>query len=284
MADAPDILMLRNVGVTYDGRRWIFRNLNLRVEAQTICFIQAAPQSGRTTLLEVCGGLLAPTEGELHYRGVHTVACDYAAYQRLRRETGFIFSRGILLSNVNVYGNVALPLRYFSPEIGEAEIDRRVMAELEFFEIVDQANAMPATLNPDHRRRASMAAALASEPAVVLIDDPFEALDRRLTRRLIGLVKTLREERGVTFILAGDESPLNHEVADDILTLEEGALRHPRATDSIHMTRRFVRSDPMLTPAAAPTAAAPVGATIPAAAGAAATGATTAATLEGHRP
>ena len=173
-------ISLRNVGLTYRPRRKepfeAVRDISLDIHDRELFAIVGPTGCGKTSLLLLISGILTPTTGEIRIRG------GSVAEARARTEFGFIFQDPVLLPWRTALGNVRLPLEVTGYDA--ARRDARCHELLAFVHLERFADAMPHELSGGMKQRVAIVRALAHNPSILLMDEPFAALDEITKRRL----------------------------------------------------------------------------------------------------
>ncbi len=156
--------------------------------------------SGKTLALKLAAGLLMPSGGQVRVLGQDLGAMSKSALLTFRRQIGFVFQEGALFDSLSVAENVAYRLQEDS--VAPEEIEERVREALCFVEMEDAIDKLPAELSGGMRRRVSIARALVSRPPVMLYDSPTAGLDPVTAQTIITLILRLRDNQGVTSLLA----------------------------------------------------------------------------------
>ncbi|MFO7177477.1 MAG: ATP-binding cassette domain-containing protein [Pseudomonadota bacterium] len=212
------------------GDLWVLRDVSLSLPAGETLVVTGENGVGKSTLLYVCAGLIPATSGRVRLLGhvPNPNRPSELVHHGVRR--GFVFSGGGLLSNTSALGNVTLPLRYHADLFGldEAAIEaraRELLGELR----VSQADfhALPAHLSAGVRRRVSLARALAVSPNFLFLDDPDADLDAATKRLVYDLLERLRNDPGVTLIVATTSSELIERLGVPPRELAHGYLLGP---------------------------------------------------------
>lgn len=157
--------------------------------------------SGKTTLFNMIGGLERPTEGTVYIDEVDVAKLDAYELAWLRcRKIGYIFQTFNLIAVLTALENVALPMIFAG--VSREDRIRKATELLSLVGLGDRLHHKPAELSAGQQQRVAIARALANDPAIVLADEPTGNLDLHTGREIIGLLKKLNEERGVTIIAA----------------------------------------------------------------------------------
>ncbi|MCX5906050.1 MAG: ATP-binding cassette domain-containing protein, partial [Deltaproteobacteria bacterium] len=162
--------------------RMIFKDLSFRLAAGESYLMLGAGGSGKTLLLKLCADLLTPEKGKIIMEGVDLASAAKEVLQTLRPKIGFVFQDSALISNMAVFDNVALPLRYHQ-RWNPREIRARVEEKMALFG-VDRAfdRSIPSQLSQDMRKRVALARALALEPRLLFLDEPTGGLGPQAAR------------------------------------------------------------------------------------------------------
>ena len=183
------------------GAQWVHRELDLTVGQGDIVALVGGSGSGKTTLLRQMVGLLRPTLGQIRLFGEPLFAGNADAQRERRRRFGMLFQHGALFSALDVYDNIAFPLR----EQGiadEAEIRELVAIKLALVGIApEHAHRMPAELSGGMVKRVALARALALEPELLLLDEPTAGLDPDRSAAFVALIRALQAQLGLTVVL-----------------------------------------------------------------------------------
>jgi sulfate transport system ATP-binding protein len=177
--------------------------------------------SGKTTLLRILGGLEWPDRGQLLFDGK-----DVLPVSARLRGVGFVFQHYALFRHKTVFENVAFGLRVRKggPKLSEAEIRQRVEELLNLVQLGWLASRYPAQLSGGQRQRIALARALAIEPKVLLLDEPFGALDAKVRKELRRWLRRLHKELHVTSVLVTHDQEEALEVADRVVVMNEGRI------------------------------------------------------------
>ena len=182
------------------------RGVNLKVESGDFLAVLGPSGSGKSTLLNLIGALDKPTEGKLLIEGVDVSTLNDNQLAGLRRRVGFVFQFFNLIPRFTARENVELSMSI--ADIGRAE--RRKQAEdlLETVGLKERMNHKPAELSGGEQQRVAIARALANTPRFLLMDEPTGNIDSKTANEIMGLIKRLNEEKGVTIIMVTHDQRL----------------------------------------------------------------------------
>ena len=175
------------------------QGVNLKVENGDFLAILGPSGSGKSTLLNMIGALDKPTEGKVFIEGVDVSTLNDNELADLRREIGFVFQFFNLIPRLTARGNVELTMAI--PGLGKAERRKRAEELLETVGLKERVDHKPAELSGGERQRVAIARALANNPKFLLMDEPTGNIDSKTASEIIGLVKRLNEEKGVTIVV-----------------------------------------------------------------------------------
>ena len=177
--------------------------------------------SGKTSLLRIIAGLEHADRGQVFFEGE-----DATVREARERGVGFVFQHYALFRHLTVFENVAFGLRVKPRRIrpAEGEIRERVMRLLKLVQLEGFASRYPSQLSGGQRQRVALARALAIEPRVLLLDEPFGALDARVRKQLRQWLRQLHDEVKVTTILVTHDSEEACEVADRVAVMHEARI------------------------------------------------------------
>jgi NitT/TauT family transport system ATP-binding protein len=203
-ADAAAREVVRVAGVakvfeTAGGRTTALEGIDLVIGAGEFVSLIGPSGCGKSTLLRLIGDLTGPTSGSI------TVNDKPARQARLDRDYGIVFQAPVLFDWRTVQANVALPLEVKG--MSRAERDERIRAMLELVELRDFSRHYPYQLSGGMQQRVSIARALALEPAILLMDEPFGALDEMTRERLNSEVQRIWQQTGTTIVFVTHSIP-----------------------------------------------------------------------------
>lgn len=203
------------------GRFTALRGVSVSVESGELVALLGPSGSGKTTLLRMIAGLDGPDSGQVLFDGV-----DLTRAHVRERGVGFVFQHYGLFRHMTVHGNVAfgLKVRPRRSRPSKAEIEERVMALLRMVQLDHLADRFPSQLSGGQRQRVALARALAVEPKVLLLDEPFGALDARVRRELRRWLRRLHDDIHVTSVFVTHDQEEALEVADRVVVMNEGRV------------------------------------------------------------
>lgn len=206
-------------------------DVNLKVEPGELLALLGPSGSGKTTLLRIIAGLEQPDSGEVLLNGEVATAHDPA-----RRRIGFVFQHYALFRHMTVAENVAFGLEVQARrrKLTKSDIRDRVTKLLELVQLERLATHYPTQLSGGQRQRVALARALAVEPSVLLLDEPFGALDAKVRKELRRWLRRLHDEIHVVSIFVTHDQEEALEVADRIAVMNQGQLEQVGTPDEVY--------------------------------------------------
>ncbi|ETS32907.1 MULTISPECIES: phospholipid ABC transporter ATP-binding protein MlaF [Photorhabdus] len=195
------------------GNRPIFADINLAVPKGKVTAIMGPSGIGKTTLLRLIGGQLRPERGEIWFDGDNIPALSRSRLYAARKKMSMLFQSGALFTDLNVFENVAFPLREHT-NLPEEIIQTTVMMKLEAVGLRGAANLMPSELSGGMARRAALARAIALDPDLIMFDEPFVGQDPITMGVLVKLIDELNKALGVTCVVVSHDVPEVLSIAD----------------------------------------------------------------------
>ena len=203
------------------GRFHALQDVNLHVDTGELVALLGPSGSGKTTLLRIIAGLEVADSGSVLFHG------EDATDRHVReRQVGFVFQHYALFRHMTVFENVAFGLRVRprAQRPSESEIRRKVTELLELVQLDWLADRHPHQLSGGQRQRIALARALAVEPQVLLLDEPFGALDAKVRAELRRWLRRLHDEMHITSVFVTHDQDEALEVADRVVVMNEGRI------------------------------------------------------------
>jgi len=200
------------------------KDLSFHLDEGDFVIVSGPSGSGKTTLMKLLIKDQLPTTGEVLYKGESLAELSSRKLPEHRRKIGVVFQDYRLLSDLNVWENIALPLSIIGKP--ESEIESRVTDLLSLVSLTDKALMFPKQLSGGEAQRVSLARALATGPSLIFADEPTGNLDKKSSLLIVKLLKQINE-LGTTVILATHDVVVLDELAKErIIELEHGLLKH----------------------------------------------------------
>jgi phospholipid/cholesterol/gamma-HCH transport system ATP-binding protein len=244
----PDHLAIETRGLDKSfGANRVLHDCNLQIPEGVISVILGPSGTGKSVMLQHLIGLLTPDGGDVLIRGRRLSTMSRSEVLGLRRAIGVMFQDGALFSTMNVFDNVAFPLRQHT-NLSELNIRRVVKARLAEVGLLEARARMPGELSGGMRKRAGLARALVLEPGIVLCDEPDSGLDPVRTSLLGDLLVQQHAAYGGTMVVVTHNVALAEQIADHVSVLwqgrvlESGLAREIFASES-EFVRQFLTSE-----------------------------------------
>ncbi len=222
---ARPVIELQGVSKIYGSEDTIVRavdGVDLVVERGDYVAVMGASGSGKSTLMNIIGCLDAPTRGRYLLDGVDTRRLDERRQATIRnRKIGFIFQSFNLIPRTTATSNVELPLAYAG--VRPAERRRRALIALDQVGLAARANHGPSQLSGGQQQRVAIARAIATDPVLLLADEPTGALDSRSTAEVLGLFDDLNAAGRTLVVITHEEEVAAH--AKRVLRMRDGRVR-----------------------------------------------------------
>ncbi|ANB95854.1 phospholipid ABC transporter ATP-binding protein MlaF [Vibrio parahaemolyticus] len=205
------------------GNRTIFDGIDLHVPEGKVTAIMGPSGIGKTTLLRLIGGQLYPEQGEIWFDGDNIPTLSRKKLYNARKKMSMLFQSGALFTDLNVFDNVAFPLREHT-NLSEDLIRTMVLLKLEAVGLRGAAQLMPSELSGGMARRAALARAIALDPDLIMFDEPFVGQDPITMGVLVELIKDLNQALGLTSIVVSHDVPEVMSIADWVYLLADGKI------------------------------------------------------------
>ncbi len=221
---------VKNIGKRF-GDFVAIDNVSLAFPTGELTALLGPSGCGKTTLLRVIAGLEQPDQGQVILDG------EDASIRHVReRQVGFVFQHYALFKHMSVFENIAFGLRVKPRHLrpSEKEIREKVMQLLSLVQLDWLADRYPSQLSGGQRQRIALARALAVEPRVLLLDEPFGALDAKVRKELRRWLRRLHDELHVTSIFVTHDQEEALEVADRVVLMNRGKVEQVGAPDEVY--------------------------------------------------
>ncbi|MBN1206674.1 MAG: ABC transporter ATP-binding protein [Myxococcaceae bacterium] len=203
------------------GPKRVFDDLELSVCAGETLVVIGGSGSGKSVLLKCLIGLLYPDGGRIIFQGQDLTRFREEDFFAVRRHVAMVFQGSALFDSLTVGENVAYPLREHFPELSPEEMARRVAEKLAWVNLPGTEGMMPADLSGGMRKRVGLARAIATDPEVILWDEPTTGLDPVTTRSINAMINSMKERLGCTSIVVTHDMVSAFELGDRIAMLAD---------------------------------------------------------------
>jgi len=245
----PRNTWVRIRGLSFDrGGYRIFDRIDIDIEYGRVTAVLGPSGSGKTTLLKLISGQLTPGAGciEVGGRVVHDMS--RSGLFALRRSMGMLFQSGALLSDLDVFENVAFPLREHTA-LPEALVRQLVLLRLESVGLRSARRLLPSELSGGMARRVALARALVLDPEMILFDEPFTGQDPISMGVLVKLIRSVNQALGITGVVVSHDVRETLSIADYVYVIGEGRVIGQGTPQAIEQSdspwiRQFVQGHP----------------------------------------
>ncbi|MBK1704819.1 ABC transporter ATP-binding protein [Halochromatium glycolicum] len=230
------------------GEQRIFDGVDLDIPRGLVTAIMGPSGTGKTTLLKLISGQLQADAGEIEVDGQSIGSLSRSELYALRTRMGMLFQSGALLTDLDVFENVAFPLREHA-KLPESVLRKLVLIKLEAVGLRGAARLMPSELSGGMARRVALARAVALDPTMIMYDEPFTGQDPISMGTLTSLIRQLNDASGLTSIVVSHDVSETAEIADHLYIIANGQImasgspREVAASDSAWV-RQFMDGEP----------------------------------------
>ena len=223
------------------GQRVIFKDMNLTIKRGEITALMGPSGTGKTTLLRLITRQLIPQQGRILVDGVDIASLSRRKLYELRQRFGMLFQNGALLTDINVFENVAFPLREHT-KLSNRLIRHVVLTKLHAVGLRGAADMMPAALSGGMARRVALARAMVMDPEILIYDEPFVGLDPISMGVIVRLVRRMNDTLDITSIIVSHDVAEVSTVADRSYLISDGKVAASGSPDELNAaTSELVR-------------------------------------------
>ena len=236
-------------GLTFKrGSRSIFNNVDIRIPKGKVTGIMGPSGCGKTTLLRLMGAQLRPASGEVWVAGQNLPTLSRSDLFDARKQMGVLFQSGALFTDLDVFENVAFPLRVHT-KLSEEMIRDIVLMKLKAVGLRGAIELMPDELSGGMKRRVALARAIALDPQILMYDEPFVGQDPIAMGVLVRLIRLLNDALGITSIVVSHDLAETASIADYIYVVGDGQVLGQGTPEELMNSdnpriRQFMKGDP----------------------------------------
>ena len=214
------------------GTRVIFKDMNLTIKRGEVTAFMGPSGTGKTTLLRLITRQLIPQQGAIFVDGVDISSLNQSELYELRKRFGMLFQNGALLTDLNVFENVAFPLREHT-KLTNRLIRHVVLTKLHAVGLRGAADMSPTELSGGMARRVALARAMVMDPEILIYDEPFVGLDPISMGVIVRLVRRMNDALGITSIVVSHDVAEVSTVADRSYLISDGKVAASGSPDEL---------------------------------------------------
>ncbi len=246
LLDAP-LVKIRNLSFSRGSHR-IFDGIDLNIQRGKVTAIMGPSGTGKTTLLRLIGGQLRPDAGTVEVDGDAVASLNHRRLYQLRKRMGMLFQNGALLTDMNVFDNVAFPLREHT-RLSQRLIRTLVLMKLEAVGLRGARDLMPSELSGGMSRRVALARAVVMDPMIMMYDEPFTGQDPISMGVLVRLIRSLNDALGLSSIIVSHDIQETAAIADYVYLLSGGKVVAEGTTEDLYASesewaQQFLQGEP----------------------------------------
>ncbi len=211
------LIELKGISKSFDGEK-VLNAINLYIRDGEFITLLGPSGCGKTTMLRIIGGFASADEGQLLFEGT-----DIGQVPAYKRHINTVFQKYALFPHLNVYENIAFPLRL--KKTAEEDIQKKVAEMLKMVALQGFENKSVSTLSGGQQQRVAIARALISHPRVLLLDEPLGALDLKLRKDMQNELKAIQKSIGITFIYVTHDQEEALSMSDTVVVMADGEIQ-----------------------------------------------------------
>lgn len=222
-----ELINLKDITVSYDGKSNILENLNLKVEKGELVSLLGPSGCGKTTTLRVVAGFIEPKSGQFVMDNK-----DYTKLPVHKRNFGIVFQSYALFPHLNVFDNIAFGLKM--RKLSKAEIKKAVDEIIEVVDMKQYASRYPRELSGGQRQRVAIARALVIKPDLLLLDEPLSNLDAKLRLKMRVEIRKLQQRMGITTLFVTHDQEECFSISDRVAVMNKGVIEQFDTPENIY--------------------------------------------------
>jgi len=216
------LIACRNIHKSFNGQP-VLKGLSLTIPSDQITVLIGRSGEGKSVFLKHLVGLLKPDSGTIEVDGQDITRVKRAELKKIKELFGFVFQSGALFDSLNVFENVAFPLRH-KTKIGQTEIRDRVEEMLSQVGLAGHGQNYPSEISGGMAKRVAVARALILRPRIILFDEPLTGLDPVISNTILDLIAELHQRYQFTGVVVSHDIPEIFELAEQVAMLHQGEI------------------------------------------------------------
>lgn len=217
------MIELKNVRKDF-GDLQVLKDISITINDHEIYGIIGQSGAGKSTLLRCINGLEDYQSGEIIVNGELVSQNDKNKLRRIQKNMGMIFQNFNLLNRLDVYENVALPMKFWGINTRSKESKEKIESLIELVGLSDKIHALPRELSGGQKQRVAIARALVLDPGILLCDEATSALDPAITREILDLLQKINKELGITIIVVTHQMEVVKQICERVSFLKGGKV------------------------------------------------------------
>lgn len=217
------MIELRNVKKNFDDLE-VLKDISMVINDHEIYGIIGQSGAGKSTLLRCINGLEDYQSGEILVNGEKVSLDDKNRLRQMQKNMGMIFQNFNLLNRLDVYDNVALPMRFWGMKTKTPEAKKKIESLIELVGLSDKIHARPRELSGGQKQRVAIARALVLDPQILLCDEATSALDPAITREILDLLQKINKELGITIVVVTHQMEVVKQICERVSFLKDGKV------------------------------------------------------------
>ena len=217
------MITISNVKKTFD-RTEVLKNVSMEIEDGEIFGIIGQSGAGKSTLLRCINGLETYDRGEIRVDGKLVDVRNKGELRLLQKRMGMIFQGFNLLERLDVYQNVALPMKFWGIPTNTAQAKKKIMNLIKLVGLEEKAHAKPRELSGGQKQRVAIARALVLDPEILLCDEATSALDPEITKGILALLQRINKEMGITIVVVTHQMEVVKQICSRVAFIKDGNI------------------------------------------------------------
>lgn len=220
------MIEFKNVSKTYDNKKFVLKNVDLKIDDGEFVFIVGPSGSGKTTLTKLLIREEKVTDGRIIINGFRLDKMRKRKVPYLRREMGIVFQDFRLFPKKNVYENVAFAMQVIG--VPSSTIRKRVPFFLDIVGLADKMKSFPSQLSGGEQQRVALARAIVNNPDIIIADEPTGNIDPKMSLEIMELLITLNKKLGKTVIVVTHDRSLVDRFKQRVIVIKDGEIQNDR--------------------------------------------------------